>query len=450
MCGLVAMISKNKNGFSTHNLDAFSTMLFVDQLRGPDSTGVFLVNNLGNVEIAKSAQNATDYLGEAAWKSLRMDAIRNGWAMVGHNRKATRGEINDKNAHPFWVDDKLVLVHNGSYFGDHKHHKDTEVDSEAIAHALAEGGDDVEKTLQSINAAYALIWYDVESKTLRVIRNNQRPLFWMETADAYYFCSETDFLNFAAARHGLTILNKGPHTFDVASLDEWTLQADRSCTLKTSDLNINYKPAPTTQSAGNFHHSDPRHLVCGWGFGDCGDETIYSQYGVYSDPLDDPTEPPELTKAINEANRVAGEAIAKAALQTPTQVETKPLGPDWAEKYTREEWEQACKVFSTGHKVKVECRDYLADDAGPGKVYLTGKTLDQWGLYVIFPVSKALFSAITSPDSLFSKEKKTHFMVDVDVCGWRPKSPDEPKGKGLITLTGNHAKVLMVGNSAVQ
>lgn len=448
MCGLVAMITKNRNGFSTHNLDAFASMLFVDQLRGPDSTGVFLVNNIGNVEIAKSAQNASDFLNEQAWKMMRMDAIRNGWAMVGHNRKATRGEINDKNAHPFWVDEKLVLVHNGSYYGDHKHHKDTEVDSEAIAHALAEG-EDIETTLQSINAAYALIWYEVEKKKLHVIRNSQRPLYWMETADAYYFCSETDFLNFAAARAGLTVLGKGPHSFDIASLDSWTLEEDRSSTLETADLNINYKPAKPAESAGNFHQSDSdsRHLACAWGFGDVEVEAMNL----------DPYPEPALTQAINEANRIASEAIRLASEQGQrereklVQVETKQtIGPDWAEKYTLSEWEQAKKIYTTGHRIKVECRDYLADDAGPGKVYLAGKTMDNWGLYVIFPVDKKLFSAITSPDSVFSKEKKTHFMVTVDGCGWRARDANEVDGKGLITLIGASPKVLMVGNSVIQ
>lgn len=206
MCGLVGVISKRKYGFYAKQLDVFENMLYADAVRGEDSTGVFCVNNKGNVNIAKEIGESTFFLGTKEWKDIRTKAITNGWALIGHNRKATKGSITDENAHPFWVDDKLVLVHNGSLL-NHRTLLDTDVDSNALAHALAQG-EDVEKTLQRVNGAYALIWQDIKNKTINVIRNAQRPLWWCETDDAYYLASEPGLLYFALWRNDEKIINK--------------------------------------------------------------------------------------------------------------------------------------------------------------------------------------------------------------------------------------------------
>jgi len=207
MCGLVSVINKRGHGFSNDQRDVFSTLLFLDTLRGEDSTGVFSISNQGDVRGAKEASMGPIFLTTKEYDTIYKEAFSNGSALVGHNRKATRGNIVDENAHPFVVDDKIILVHNGTLFGDHKKHADVEVDSHAIAHVLSENGD-VEKALNTINGAYALIWYNFEKGTLNFIRNTQRPLWWMETNDSYIWASEKAFLDFAAARHNLTVTQK--------------------------------------------------------------------------------------------------------------------------------------------------------------------------------------------------------------------------------------------------
>lgn len=208
MCGLVAVINKKSYGFTNKNIEMFQGLVHLDTLRGDDSTGIFLVENNGNVGMAKDTLDGWNFFKAKEADDLMRRAFRSGWAMVGHNRKATRGSITDKNAHPFVVDDRLVLVHNGSWFGDHKKVKDTEVDSEAIAQIIAEGPT-YEDAFDKINAAYALMWYDADDKLLRITRNNQRPLFWMELDDAYVFSSERAFLNFAIEKYDLKVV-RGP------------------------------------------------------------------------------------------------------------------------------------------------------------------------------------------------------------------------------------------------
>jgi len=141
MCGIVGIASAFTNGFSAKEADTFMDMLYFDALRGMDSTGVFGVDKHGNVACHKEASQAGIFQQRKEIKEFRGKLVQNGLFAVGHNRSATRGSIIDKNAHPFWVDDKIVLVQNGTYKGSHKHHKDVDVDSEAIAHVLSEEAD---------------------------------------------------------------------------------------------------------------------------------------------------------------------------------------------------------------------------------------------------------------------------------------------------------------------
>lgn len=200
MCGIVGVIAAYQNGFTNDEQDAFGTMLFLDTTRGWDSTGTFLVTNTGNMYLKKAALHGPDFIRTSEYKNLQTKAWNNGMFMVGHNRAATRGTVSDQNAHPFCVEDKVVLVQNGTYVGSHRHIKDTEVDTEAVAYAIVEDND-IEKSLQRINAAYALVWWDFRHKTLNIIRNEQRPLFLAETADGgYMFASEIETLFYSASK----------------------------------------------------------------------------------------------------------------------------------------------------------------------------------------------------------------------------------------------------------
>ena len=242
MCGIVGVIGAYTNGFTQEEQNIFRDMLFVDTLRGWDSTGVFMVSNVGNVLIRKAALHGPDFLAHDAWKAVKTASWSKGMFMVGHNRAATRGTVSDQNAHPFWVDDKIVLVQNGTYNGDHKHHKDVEVDTEAVAHVIAEH-DDVEQALQKINAAYALVWYNAQTKALHLIRNEQRPLFTALTnEDTIVFASEQETIWWAVSRNGQKL--KGmPKMLEPGVLHTYTLSG-RTYEHAEKKLDITYRRAP--------------------------------------------------------------------------------------------------------------------------------------------------------------------------------------------------------------
>lgn len=201
MCGLVGIVTKLGNGFNKDQVDAFNDLLYLDSLRGMDSTGVFLVENNGTLSWNKEAVASPDFCRKKEHQDMLQQAFRTGRALVGHNRAATRGVVNDENAHPFTVDDRITLVHNGTLYGDHRKLADVEVDSHAIAHVIHENGDDVEKAIQQINGAFALIWHDYEKKTLNFLRNSARPLHWVETPTCWIWASEANMIEWILARY---------------------------------------------------------------------------------------------------------------------------------------------------------------------------------------------------------------------------------------------------------
>lgn len=269
MCGIVGIASGYSNGFSPTELDTFKELLFLDTVRGWDSTGVFGVTYHNNVHIAKDAVTGGEFVRTQEYKNLHSDMLMTGIFMVGHNRAATRGTVKPENAHPFWVDDKIILVQNGTYFGNHQHHKNTEVDTEAIAHVIAEE-DDIAKALNKINASYALVWYNVHNKTLNLIRNEYRPLFVARTKHGgMLWASEGDMLAYVAGRNKLALKDKPyqikPHT--LVSLDLDTKQ--KTWGLTNNDLKLE-RPKSYT------HHTN---MACGYGTMDDTDNIPWVNHG---------------------------------------------------------------------------------------------------------------------------------------------------------------------------
>lgn len=260
MCGLVAVINKMSHGFTKEQCDIFDNLLFLDQLRGMHSTGSFLVDNRNQMQWIKEASNATDFRQTKVYNDHLNTAFKSGSALVGHNRHATKGEINDENAHPFTVDDRITLIHNGTLYGDHKKLANTEVDSHAIAHVIHNNGDDVEKALKELTGAYALIWHDYKNQTLNFVRNSQRPLFWIETPTTWIWSSEPAMLAFVVSRFSLKPIAE-PQALQTDTLCTFTLvNAKWEVTNKDLDLTTKYTSTPTTPYKGPAWYEDgPRY-----------------------------------------------------------------------------------------------------------------------------------------------------------------------------------------------
>lgn len=189
MCGHVGIA-----GNLTHKDEATMKRLFLyDFFRGPDSTGLATVRNSNEVKIAKVASHPLDLFDMQKFK----DALQAfpSHVFIGHNRLATKGIVNNVNAHPYQFE-HIVGAHNGTLSAaswkrlEDKLGEKFEVDSKAIFAAIAKFG--IEETIPLLRAsvdnvkcedAWALVWFDLNAKTLNFLRNKERPLWTATTAD---------------------------------------------------------------------------------------------------------------------------------------------------------------------------------------------------------------------------------------------------------------------------
>lgn len=202
MCGIVGVVSKQIRGLNRPELEAFEELLKADAIRGNDSTGMFAVTQKNQVPVLKQATHPEIFCATKAYNTFLEDVFQKGHVLIGHNRKATVGDITSQNAHPFY-DKKIALVHNG-YIGNAKYlDESVTVDSQAIITALSTE-QDVVKGLQKLWGAWAIVWYNHETKKLYLARNNDRPLAVAHTANHMYLASEVDMLKWILTRNKVT------------------------------------------------------------------------------------------------------------------------------------------------------------------------------------------------------------------------------------------------------
>jgi len=247
MCGLVAIVNKTKNGFSKKQVDSFSQMLYADQLRGSDGTGVFYNSkkNESNVKILKAPYKSSVFIGLKEFIALEEVLFKESNFVVGHNRSATKGKINAACTHPF-RENHIILVHNGTLNTHKELHTEYEVDSQAICHSISSIG--AEETLKKLNGAFALIWWDMKEKTLNFCRNSQRPLYYIETNTSFVFVSELELGLWILARNGETVVRSVMLT--PAMLYSFTLE-DMT---KYNEKQVSFFPYP--QSSGGWFFKD--------------------------------------------------------------------------------------------------------------------------------------------------------------------------------------------------
>ena len=193
MCGLVGIAGQ----IGIKHERAFKTLLILDNLRGIDSAGAVIVHRDGSYDTPKAIGNSYNLLESR----LFSEAMKGGHsALIGHNRWATQGKVNVRNAHPFEFD-KVVGCHNGTLKNKYTLEKGHvfDVDSEALYHHIDQKG--VEDAIKNLDGAWALTWYNSEEGTINFLRNKERPLWMTVLNDGQLaWASETWMLEVALAR----------------------------------------------------------------------------------------------------------------------------------------------------------------------------------------------------------------------------------------------------------
>ena len=216
MCGILGVVHKGHHGFDKKNEAVFYEMLYCDALRGDDSTGAILVENDSGFGIMKEGYSSAYVIDSIASSDLGKAMYQRGKAMIGHNRKKTIGAATDENSHPFVVNKEFAMVHNGT-LTNHKALADTTVDSEALAIHLEPVLNNkewdlaaFEEAIGKVTGAYAIAAYSQVNHSVYLLRNDQRPLSYVETADGFYWASEMGLLYWILGRNGISLKNTQP------------------------------------------------------------------------------------------------------------------------------------------------------------------------------------------------------------------------------------------------
>ena len=227
MCGIVGLISFGKNGMLSSEVSAFTQMLYADEVRGSDGTGIFFNSkkNRGNIKILKGAIPSSVFIKTQKYADATKTLFNESNFAIGHNRSATKGKINDECTHPF-REKHITLIHNGTLNSQKELHEDAEVDSHAICHSIADIG--ALPTIKKLNGAFALVWFDGNTKTLHICKNSLRPLNIIETTTCYILCSELELGLWICKRNNMTVKSqktiesKELYTFHIKSMEEYT------------------------------------------------------------------------------------------------------------------------------------------------------------------------------------------------------------------------------------
>lgn len=174
MCGIVGLITLNKTAGYQARRTWFEKALYVDTMRGKDSTGIACIyhpDEEKEVLVHKKAMNGNDFLDLKSTDGIlyNMDKMS---AIIGHNRWATVGGVNAMTAHPF-QHGNITMVHNGTMDYWTGLDKDFDVDSEAICDFLSK--EEPKKVLETLDGAFALVWHDALDNTMHFARNTERP-----------------------------------------------------------------------------------------------------------------------------------------------------------------------------------------------------------------------------------------------------------------------------------
>ena len=262
MCGHVGIAGK----LEYKDEALFRKLLIFDYLRGPDSTGAASIRKNGKVEISKLASHPIDLFdtkryGTAITASMSV-------ALIGHNRLATKGIVNNTNAHPYQYD-HIVGAHNGTLSAsswkalEEILGEPTNVDSQAIFACIAKIG--IDETVKHLQGAWALVWADMEEGTLNFLRNDQRPLWYANSEDFKRVFYASEWEHILAATSGGTATTSFPLHRDDQGNRFFQFLSNHLYQYKFDDLIAGYTSKPAAMGrelkgkevavsvAGNFH-----------------------------------------------------------------------------------------------------------------------------------------------------------------------------------------------------
>lgn len=209
MCGLVGFA-----GMLEHkHRNAMKELLFLNTLRGKDSTGLTSVSRDKLVLTRKMTVPGYEFIEHPTVDRIMKHGDQ---LWLGHGRYKTHGDISRANAHPFEVltdEGEVLLVgtHNGTLVNKAQVEGKAnlgkfETDSEALFNWLTVAPD-YKKAIAELRGAWSLVWWDPTTNCLHFCRNDERPLVYAYTKDrkALVWASEAWMIINACRRNGVEL-----------------------------------------------------------------------------------------------------------------------------------------------------------------------------------------------------------------------------------------------------
>lgn len=217
MCGLLGVAGS----IADPDRIVFHNLIWISAIRGDDGTGVATVpvGKPDEITLVKSSGGPERLFDRKAYYNA---VGQNKMLMLGHNRRKTIGDASWLNAHPFEFEN-IVGAHNGSLSAftrrKLKNPNSFDTDSETLYDTMNDEG--IEKTIKLLDSgpsdAYALTWYDKRDHTINLLRNAERPLYYVfnKAHTVLYWASEIAFLYTALNHNRIAFIGK-----DVTCLPE--------------------------------------------------------------------------------------------------------------------------------------------------------------------------------------------------------------------------------------
>lgn len=207
MCGLIGMA-----GFLEHKHKlAMKDLLFLNSLRGKDSTGLTAIKRDRTVQTRKMTIPGYEFIDHPLVEKTFSHADQ---AWIGHGRYKTMGDVSRANAHPFEVLDEnddvyLVGTHNGTLQNKYELERKVgkfDTDSEALFNLFATAPN-YKEAVKQLQGAWSLVWWDPTMDSIHFLRNEERPLTYAYTKDykVIVWASEAWMIINACRRNGVEL-----------------------------------------------------------------------------------------------------------------------------------------------------------------------------------------------------------------------------------------------------
>jgi hypothetical protein len=259
-------------------LHRLKTLGFFNQQRGEDSCGIYNGDELlKGVDANKKFYNFVVNVGIPPNKGKNN-------VFIGHTRRATMGVHSAENAHPYNIDNKLIFAHNGKIENAWPLCRENDietmplnVDSQGLGHLLAKVGPKILAEYKGYAAILAhdlskqgvLYAYHGASKEFKSdqLPREERPLFFMETPEGFYFSSMEEALLFIKDENDnkpITVPHNILFTFKNGKVIKQSKKIDRE------EKNVYVYEAPVQTKTVYQSHSETTNSKIARAWGGCG------------------------------------------------------------------------------------------------------------------------------------------------------------------------------------